>query len=778
MVKMSEQKDLSADKATVVGGGFNINPLDIIMYLLSRWYWFVISIALFGGYAWYQYAKTPYLYMRSATVMIKGATHRNAPNGMERFQSYSYTNISNEILQLKSYKLMKDAVSRLDANICYIIMDQLREKELYTQSPVKVSFIDENAPRVCSLKVEPMDAKRVRLSAFSNSDNKLSANMGDTIKTSLGNIIVTPTLHYSESWYGTKVEVRRQSIDAIASLFRSNLNVSQTESDAAILHVSLADYNTARAEDVLNTLINIYNEETIKDKNQAMTNASNFINERLVLIEKELGTVETDIETYKKANDMIDIGSSASMSFSQKQQYSSQSKELQMQLKMAEFIKEYLEDPTKARDLIPANTGVDMNIETQIAIYNTNKLKRDKLIEGSSNKNPVVQELNLTLNAMRQNIIGAVDNTITGISAKLNEAQNMASQAQYKVSHVPTQQREMASKQRQHRIKEELYLYLLNKREENILAQATTEYDARVLDPAGGDDSPISPKAQAQIVQGVMKGAALPFVILMAMLFFDTRIRSRKDVEDATSVPFLGEIPNDKQKKTEKINGEEKVVLRIGGRDIISESFRIVRTNMNFMRVKSEEMKVITFSSFGAGAGKTYVSTHLAASFAQTEKKIVFLDLDIRKRTLTSMCALQKERKGMTTYLAGDANIDEIIHKNVLCDNLDIIPAGPLAPNPSELLMSNRLDELIAELRTRYDYIFLDNVPVHVVADATITNRVTDLTIFVLRVGKIDRRMLPELEKLYRSEQLKNMALILNGSQPKRMGYGYGYGYG
>ena len=484
MVKMSEQKDLSADKATVVGGGFNINPLDIIMYLLSRWYWFVISIALFGGYAWYQYAKTPYLYMRSATVMIKGATHRNAPNGMERFQSYSYTNISNEILQLKSYKLMKDAVSRLDANICYIIMDQLREKELYTQSPVKVSFIDENAPRVCSLKVEPMDAKRVRLSAFSNSDNKISANMGDTIKTSLGNIIVTPTLHYSESWYGTKVEVRRQSIDAIASLFRSNLNVSQTESDAAILHVSLADYNTARAEDVLNTLINIYNEETIKDKNQAMTNASNFINERLVLIEKELGTVETDIETYKKANDMIDIGSSASMSFSQKQQYSSQSKELQMQLKMAEFIKEYLEDPTKARDLIPANTGVDMNIETQIAIYNTNKLKRDKLIEGSSNKNPVVQELNLTLNAMRQNIIGAVDNTITGISAKLNEAQNMASQEQYKVSHVPTQQREMASKQRQHRIKEELYLYLLNKREENILAQATTEYDARVLDPA------------------------------------------------------------------------------------------------------------------------------------------------------------------------------------------------------------------------------------------------------------------------------------------------------
>ena len=183
---MSEQQDLSADKATTVGGGFNINPLDIIMYLLSHWYWFVISIALFGGYAWYQYAKTPYMYMRSATVMIKGATRRNVPGGMERFQTYTYTNISNEVLQLKSYKLMKDAVSRLDANTCYIIMDQLREKELYTQSPVKVTFIDENAPRTCTFKVEPKDAKRVKLSSFENG-SQMVVNMGDTVKSPVGN---------------------------------------------------------------------------------------------------------------------------------------------------------------------------------------------------------------------------------------------------------------------------------------------------------------------------------------------------------------------------------------------------------------------------------------------------------------------------------------------------------------------------------------------------------------------------------------------------------------
>jgi hypothetical protein len=241
---------------------------------------------------------------------------------------------------------MKDAVKRLDANTCYIIMDNLREKELYTQSPVKVSFIDENAPRTCSFTVEPIDAEKVLLNNFANG-SKMKVTFGDTVKSPVGNIIVTPTLHYSESWYKTTIQVRRESIDAIASLFRSNLGVGQTESDAAILHVSLRDYNTARAEDVLNTLINIYNEETVKDKNQAMTNASNFINERLVLIEKELGTVESDIEDYKRSNDMIDIGSAASTSMSQKEQYNSRKKSCRWSSKWHNSSKNISKTPQK-----------------------------------------------------------------------------------------------------------------------------------------------------------------------------------------------------------------------------------------------------------------------------------------------------------------------------------------------------------------------------------------------------------------------------------------------
>lgn len=750
MIRMSEQKDMSGDK-TLSGGGFNINPVDIIMYLLSKWYWFVLSVSLFGGYAWYQYAKLPFIYSRSATVMIKDAYSNNIGRGLDRFNTYSYTNVSNEILQFQSHKLMRDVVNRLHANVCYLIMDDLREEELYTQAPVKVSFPEEEDHLDFSLTVRILNRKQVRLSDFSTDATSitLTANLGDTIQSPIGKIVVSPTLYYTDKWFNTPITIRRQSTDTMASLFRSNLNISQAENDASILYLSLRDYSTARAEDVLNMLITVYNEETIKDKNQIAINTSNFINERLVIIEKELGGVENELQSYKQNNDIIDIGSAASMSMSDKRQYSSTTQELELQARMARYIKGYLVDPSKETELIPSNTGIaDINIETQIAAYNANKLKRDKLIEGSSDKNPIVQELNKNLIAMRQNIIRAIDNMIVSIDVKLNEARSRAGEAQWRVTNIPRQQQQMLSIERQQRIKEELYLYLLNKREENALGQATTETDARVLDPAGGGDTPISPNGRSMIMAGIMKGIALPAIVLLLFLFFDTRIRNRKDIEDAVTVPFLGEIPKDSSKrKIENKKTAHGIAVRAQGRDIVSEAFRIIRTNMDFMRVKSKNMQVVTFSSFGPGAGKTYVSSNLAASFAQTDKKVILIDMDIRKGTLTSHTRLHTEEKGMTSFLAGKATTDEIIKHNEICENLDFIPAGPIAPNPSELLLSEQLEVMIAELRNRYDYIFVDNVPVGVVADAAITNRIADLTIFVVRVGKLDRRMLPELEK-------------------------------
>lgn len=826
---MSEQKDISGNapinESNVPetkgssGGGLAINPIEILLFLLSKWYWFVLSVLLFGGYAWYQYARSPYVYTRTATVMIKDARSKNIAGGLERFSAYSTTNVSNEILQFRSHKLMHEVINRLHADMSYTVMEGLREKELYTQAPVKVSSADPDTQLPFTLTLTPVNAREVELSDFSGNaeSHKLNVNLGDTIDTPVGKLVVTPTLYYSEQWFDAPVKVRKQSAGNMESLFRNNLGIRKAEDDASILYLSLKDFSTTRAEDVLNMLITVYNEETVKSKNQIAINTTNFINDRLIIIEKELGGVESQLENYKRDNELLDASSASQTSIADKAQYSTAAKDLQIQAQMASFIKSYLTDPTKATELIPSNTGIsDANIESQIALYNANKLKRDRLLEGSSDKNPVVQELNKNLNAMRQNIIRAIDNMIVSIEVKQKEAENRVDQAKVRIANIPTQQRQLLSIERQQRIKEELYLYLLNKREENALAQATTEPDARVLDPASGNDIPIAPNQNSMLMGGVIKGLAIPAVLCLLWVFFDSRIRSRKDIEDAVSVPFLGEIPHDPSGKKlhlkvhslrtlptdlwhyfrdylDSLRGatpdseENTIVVRSQGRDIISEAFRIVRTNMDFMHTKSKDMQIVTFSSFGAGAGKSYVSSNLAASFAQANKRVILIDLDIRKGTLSHRGHHQE--KGMTTYLAGNATPNEIIKPNGICENLDFIPAGPLAPNPAELLLSERLETLIAELRQKYDYIFVDNVPVGIIADSKISNRIADLTIFVIRVGKLDRRMLPEVEKLYQSRQLHNMSLILNGTLVKHRrygsygsygsyGYGYGYGYG
>ncbi|MDO4186056.1 MAG: polysaccharide biosynthesis tyrosine autokinase [Bacteroidales bacterium] len=777
MVKMSQQNDMSPDKS-LSATGMDINPLDILKYLLANWYWFVLSVLVFGGIAWYRYSTMQKTYSASASVMFKDTKAAAAEARLDRLTGYNNkANVSNEILELRSGKLMQDALKRLGGDVSYVVMDYLREEELYTQSPVKVVLPFAEERQEMSFTATPLDENRVRLTNFSTLDKNMEVRLGDSIDTELGKMVVTPTLYYSRSWYGKDVLVRKLSLTSVAANMSSRLNVYQADEEDAssILNMNLVDTNPFRAEDILNMLITIYNEQTILDKNQSSINTTNFINERLQIIEEELGGVESQIEAYKVSNNMIDLGTEAGVSQSEKQQYGTMSKDLQREAAMGQYIRDYLTDPSKANELIPSQTVTDASIEAQIQQYNAAKLKRDKLIEGSSDKNPVVQDLNNTLNSMRQSIIRSVDNMNLSTEVRLRDAQNRAGQAAGRISIIPSQQREMQNIQRQQRIKEELYLYLLNRREENALLQATTESNARVIEPAHGSEVPISPNERQMIMTGVAEGIALPAVILLFFLFFDTRVKDRRDIEDYISVPFLGEIPKSSTKQTKSF--KNSIVVTPQSRDVASEAFRIIRTNMDFMRVKSKDMKVITFSSFGAGAGKTYISSNLAACFAQSDKKVLLIDLDIRKGTLSSNSQHEKSR-GMTTYLSGQAELKDVLKPNELGENFDFIPSGYVAPNPAELLLSERLDAAIAELRPKYDYIFVDNVPYNAVADAAITNRIADLTIFVVRVGKLDRRMLPDIEKIYTTGKLNNMSLILNGSIVRSRGYGSGYGYG
>lgn len=756
-------------------GEQGVNLADVFLYLASKWKWFLLSVAVLGGLSWYHWAKSPLVYYRSATVIIKDPSSKTSTAGLDRFDNFiNKVNVANEILQFRSKRLMREVVTRLHADVSYTVQDGLRRTELYTSSPVAVRFPDASPEQPLGLTVTAKDKGHVQLNGFqgfgpSAEGRSLTVRLGDTVSVSPGlRVVVTATNDYGTGWQGRPVEVRKSPLDAVADRYRNSIGIQQEEEESSILTLSVKDNSAARAEDVLNMLITVYNEEAIKDKNQVAVNTADFINERLIIISRELGGVETELEDFKRTNLVVDLGATTGYTMGDAQKYGTEALELETQLRLAGYIKEYLTDPSKETGLIPSNTGIsDMNIENQISLYNAAKLKRDRLLGESSENNPVVLELNNSLRSMKQSIIRAVDNLIVSLDVKRQDATARERRAQGRVLSIPRKEREMLSIERQQKIKESLYLYLLNKREENALSQAMADNNARVIDSADGPSGPVAPNRNRMLALGVLSGLFLPGVVFLCILFMDTRVRSRKEIEGALTVPFLGTIPYDRKRK-----GADLTEGEADGGSAVSEAFRVLRTNMSFMSRKGSSQQVVTFTSFNEGAGKTFVARNLALSLTYAKKRVVLLDLDIRKGTLSRHFGAG--HVGVTNYLADPSlTVDDVIQH---LEAFDIVPAGAVAPNPAELLMDERLDSLVSELRSRYDYVVADNVPVGLIADASIANRIADLTLFVVRAGRLDRRQLPDIERLYADHKLRNMAVVLNGVDHHGNGYGYGYG--
>ena len=438
-------------------GEQGVNLADVFLYLASKWKWFLLSVAVLGGLSWYHWAKSPLVYYRSATVIIKDPSSKTSTAGLDRFDNFiNKVNVANEILQFRSKRLMREVVTRLHADVSYTVQDGLRRTELYTSSPVAVRFPDASPEQPLGLTVTAKDKGHVQLNGFqgfgpSAEGRSLTVRLGDTVSVSPGlRVVVTATNDYGTGWQGRPVEVRKSPLDAVADRYRNSIGIQQEEEESSILTLSVKDNSAARAEDVLNMLITVYNEEAIKDKNQVAVNTADFINERLIIISRELGGVETELEDFKRTNLVVDLGATTGYTMGDAQKYGTEALELETQLRLAGYIKEYLTDPSKETGLIPSNTGIsDMNIENQITLYNTAKLKRDRLLGESSENNPVVLELNNSLRSMKQSIIRAVDNLIVSLDVKRQDATARERRAQGRVLSIPRKEREMLSIERQ-----------------------------------------------------------------------------------------------------------------------------------------------------------------------------------------------------------------------------------------------------------------------------------------------------------------------------------------
>lgn len=779
------KEEILQNTNTTQGEDNSINLMDFLRMGLANWYWFVLSVIVCLGGAFVYLKSTPKIYMRTASVLIKDEKRGGMASEASAFEDLNLmsfkSNVDNELLVFKARRLMDEVVRRLQLDISYKVKNGLIRQELYTASPLTVQFPDVSESQIFNFVITPVSDKEVLLSDFEMGENfesrPIKVQLNDTVTTPVGKVVVVPTLHYSKNCYGIPLYVGKSNLRMVSLGYTNSLQLALANKASTIINLSLSDVSPRRAEDVINTLIDVYNEDAVNDKNQVAINTSNFINERLIIIEKELGGVDSEIENYKKENRLTDITSETGVYLQTSTQNQQVGLDMENQLTLTRYIREYLTDPTKGTELIPTNTGIgNMDIETQISKYNDMLLKRNKLVSNSSENNPVVMDLNNALDAMRQTIVRTVDNQITAYNVKIRNVREQEAQISRRIAAVPTQQKYVLSVERQQKIKEELYLYLLNKREENALSQSITESNARVVDAATGSDAPVAPKAMMIIMAALALGCVIPAGVLYLITIMDTKVRDRKEIEDNLTAPFLGEIPYREREKGEKGEKDNTLVIRENGRDSVSEAFRIVRTNMEFMRVGVENLQVVMFTSLNVSEGKTFISSNLAVSLAMTGKKVVIVDLDIRKGTLSSH--IRTADMGVTNYLSGKVDdVGIIVRDSGLHPNLDIVCNGPIPPNPAEFLLSKRLDKLVDELRKRYDYVLLDNVPSNMIADAVIVGRLVDLTIYVIRAGYMDRRQLPEVEKLYRQKKFKNMAILLNGVKYKHTRYGY-YKYG
>lgn len=763
---------------------------DLVKISLANWKWFVLSVIFCLGVAFYYLKKSPYIYSRSASVLIKDETKgTQLPNAAAAFSEVNMLNLSstvdNEVLIFKSKRLMIEVARKLKLDITYSRRGKFREWDLYSTTPVILTFPEALETSAFSLKVTPLDTKQVLLSDFpeqegTSSVKELKVNLNDTVNTPVGKLVVTPSLYYSPDFYNVPITVRKANLEAVGLAYNAALQSAVASKTSSIINLSIADVSARRAEDILNTLIDVYNQDAIDDKNKIAVNTANFINERLIVIEQELGGVESQIADYKSEHNLADISTQTGAFMQTSSRYQQEGVNLENQRTLAKYIRDYLADPAKAGELIPANTGIsDVNIEGQIAEYNELMLKRDKLIGNSSEKNPVVMDMNNSLAAMKQTIVRTVDNLIAGLDLKIQNIRGEEERTLKRIAAVPSQQKYVLSVERQQKIKESLYIYLLNKREENALTKSITESNARIIDPAMGSNIPIAPRTQFILLVGLMFGLLIPAGVLFLLKISDTCVRWKKDLEDNLSVPFLGEIP-----QRARVKGEIKqpIVVKAESKDAVSEAFRIMRTNLSFMGSTTEhQLQTIMVTSMNVGAGKTFISSNLAMTLALAGKKVVLVDLDIRKGSLSKR--IHVPQTGVTNFLSGEVTqVKDIVTKSEYHENLSVIGKGPVPPNPAELLLSPRLNELVEQLKAMFDYVILDNVPSNMVADAMIVNRVADLTLYVIRAGKMDRRQLPEVERLYTEKKLNNMAIVLNGVSEFHHGYGYygyyGYGYG
>lgn len=752
------------------------NIKDILLKYARNWKWFLLSISvcLILGFVYLRY-QAP-VYEVSATILIKDDSKGTVSSELSAFEDLGLfkgnNNIDNEIEILKSRSLMMRVVRELKLNVSYFSYGRPIEHERYAATPVTIDYAtkDTTVPFQGNWLIHAESNQK-----FTLKDGETKEMIGTylfeaPIAVPQGTMVIHVTPFFSSSYINKDFRIIVSPFELVADNYLSAVKIEPVNKSSNAIMISLRDPLPDKAVAIVNNLIKQHNLDAIEDKNEVSKNTANFINERIKYITTELSDVEGEAEQFKTKNKLTDISSEAELFLKTGSESEMSLVEAGMQLQLVEYMYDDLQKRTSSAEFIPSNLGLqDVSIAATIADYNKMVQERNRLLKNAGEKNPVVENMEAQLQGMKASLKESLANLKTSLSIRIKELNKQEGGINSKIASVPKYEREFRIIQRQQQIKEALYLYLLQKREETNIALAVTVSNAKIIDAAHSNGRMVAPKRQVIHLLSLLAGVLLPVIVLYLADMLDTRVHGKKDI-DKLKLPFLGDIPLSESKN--------RIVVSRTDSSGIAEAFRLLRTNVDFMLGSDRTSgKAIFVTSTIGKEGKSFVGLNLAASLAISGKKTLLVGMDLRAPKILKYLNLE-DKKGLTDLIvSGNMQVADYIFKPKELEGLDVLPSGSIPPNPAELLMNPGIKDLFELLKQQYDYIVVDTAPVGMVTDTLLLNTYADAFVYVVRANYLDRRLLSIAETAFKEKRLSNMAVLINGSDHSK-GYGYGYGYG
>lgn len=758
----------------------------IIHLALDNWILFVISIPLCIGlsylYTWYAHP----VYKMTATVLVADESSDISQSILDEVGVVSKSrNIENEIAILSSRSLISEAVSELDLNVNYAVYNGVRSRDVYKNSPIELSYsLVESTPETFFMEVNVnagwtgADVKSFWQSNGIEFEREQQITIGDSFENDLGtfNLEVqskdSPAVADSED--NRRFLIRYDNTDKLTTKYQGLLKVKTAREKASILELNLEDKVKERGVDVLNTLLSVFIRKNIDQKNQLASNSLKFIDSQLDVITEDLASLEGEIKGFKTSSGISDVSAEALFFLEQVGSLDQSISEINVKLSIIEYLEKYIAEDKDLKNASPSSLGIEDPLLQQLIVKLSElSSERESMLKFTKPDNPLVEALDTKIEETKASLTKNLASIRSGLIASRNEIEAQLKKVEQKVNLLPKAEYELLALQRQYSIKESLYLLLLEKKSENSIILASTVSDNKVVDAARGSEEPIRPKKQIIYLLGLVVGLGIPSVFVLLITLFDSRIKGVDDLKNETDIPLAGIIPHHTE--------PDYLVVRETSNSAIAEAFRTVRTNLNFM-TKNEELthgvsdKVIQFTSAMGSEGKSFSSINLSASLAISGKKTIVVGLDLRKPKLAEYFNCSNA-VGASSVLAGLNSLEESIMQTGL-DNLDVLVGGPIPPNPSELLMSKAMKQMVDELSETYDYVILDTPPIGLVTDSLIISEHSAVTIYVVRQNVSSASSIKFINELYHTGKIPNIGILFNDVKMSKFGYGYGYGYG